>query len=203
MDKQQKELEGLQQNRREHEQAGRTKEGEQRQNDIAKKHSDLSARANASESFASWQKKMENLQVRAGKRNIVNTYVWDGDGGFHAEEQQFASTVEHTVGGSFDMGFAIGGEGAFAVGGVAVGLTAMAKVSMTQTMNKTERGRKGLELHVDSFHRRASSAPIARAAASAERAAQQSLAGAPPRDLCRAPGADGLWPQCGQERRSC
>ncbi|MBK6430214.1 LamG-like jellyroll fold domain-containing protein [Candidatus Amarolinea dominans] len=149
VDKQQKELEGLQQNRREHEQAGRTKEGEQRQNDIAKKHSDLSARANASESFASWQKKMENLQVRAGKRNIVNTYVWDGDGGFHAEEQQFASTVEHTVGGSFDMGFAIGGEGAFAVGGVAVGLTAMAKVSMTQTMNKTERGSKGLELHVD------------------------------------------------------
>ncbi len=147
--KKQKELDDLKQQKREKEQAGRTEAGEQRQADIAKAHADLSARANASDSFASWQIKMENLQVRAGKRNIVNTYVWDGDGGFHAEEQQFASTVEHSIGGSFDFGFGIGGEGAFAVSGVAVGLTGMASVNMTQTMHKTERSSKGMELHVD------------------------------------------------------
>lgn len=149
VDKQQNELNDLKQQKREKEQAGRTQEGEQRQNEIAEKHTDLSARANASESFAGWQRKMENLQVRAGKRNIVNTYVWDGDGGFHAEEQQFASTVEHSIGGSFDLGFAIGGEGEFAVGGVDMALSAQAKVNLTQTMSKTERSSKGLELHVD------------------------------------------------------
>lgn len=147
--KKQKELDDLKQQKREKEQAERTAAGEQRQADIAKAHTDLSARANASDSFASWQIKMQNLQVRAGKRNIVNTYVWDGDGGFHAEEQQFASTVEHSIGGSFDFGFGIGGEGAFAVSGVAVGLTGMASVNMTQTMHKTERSSKGMELHVD------------------------------------------------------
>jgi hypothetical protein len=147
--KKQKELDDLKQQKREKEQAGRTEAGEQRQADIAKAHTDLSARANASDSFASWQIKMQNLQVRAGKRNIVNTYVWDGDGGFHAEEQQFASTVEHSIGGSFDFGFGIGGEGAFAVSGVAVGLTGMASVNMTQTMHKTERSSKGMELHID------------------------------------------------------
>jgi hypothetical protein len=92
---------------------------------------------------------MENLQIRAGKRNIVNTYVWDADGGFHAEEQQFASTVEHSIGGSFDMGFAMGGQASIAVSKVLVELNAYAKVNMTQTMNKTESTSKGMELHVD------------------------------------------------------
>ena len=147
--KKQKELDDLKQQKREKEQAGRTEAGEQRQADIAKAHTDLSARANAADSFASWQIKMQNLQVRAGKRNIVNTYVWDGDGGFHAEEQQFASTVEHSIGGSFDFGFGIGGEGPFCVSGGAVGLTGTARLQMTQTIPKNPRRHQGMELHLD------------------------------------------------------
>jgi hypothetical protein len=131
------------------EQESRKKEGAARQHEIDAKHKDLSARAHATDSFASWQRTMENLQIRAAKRNIVNTYVWDGDGGFHAEEQQFASTVEHSIGGSFDMGFAMGGKASLAVGKVLVELSAYAKLSLTQTMNKTQTTSTGMELHVD------------------------------------------------------
>lgn len=123
--------------------------GGKRQAEIAECHTDLSKRAHASESFAGWQKKMENLQIRAGKRNIVNTYVWDGDGGLHAEEQQFASTVEHTVGGSFDLGFGFGAEAGIALFGLCFEAKAMARVNLTQTMSKTERSSRALELHVD------------------------------------------------------
>ncbi len=149
VDARQKELDDLEMERKNKAQGRRKQAGEERQGQINAAHSDLSARANASDSFASWQKKMETLQIRAGKRNIVNTYVWDGDGGFHAEEQQFASTVEHSIGGSFDLSFSVGGQATIAFTKVLVELSAYATVNMTQTMTKTERSSKGLELHVD------------------------------------------------------
>ncbi len=91
---------------------------------------------------------MEDLQIRAGKRNIVNTYVWDGDGGFRAEEQQFASTVQHSIGGSFNLAVGLGLHGEVE-GGMAAELTALATVSLTQTMSKASSASKGMELHVD------------------------------------------------------
>ncbi|NUM44065.1 MAG: RICIN domain-containing protein [Anaerolineales bacterium] len=127
----------------------KNKENQERQNKIQEQHDNLSARAHATNSFASWQKKMESLQIRAGKRNIVNTYVWDGDGGFHAEEQQFASTVEHSVGGSFEFSFGIGYTNSVEVFGVGAELSGMSNVGLTQTMSKTESTSKGMELHVD------------------------------------------------------
>jgi hypothetical protein len=46
------------------------------------------------------------------RSNIVNTYVWDADGGLRAEVQQsFASTAEHTIGGDLQPSTA-GGLGA-------------------------------------------------------------------------------------------
>ncbi len=149
VDELKKKLDDLKQAKSKREQSNRSTQGQQRQDEINNHYTDLSTRANAAASFASWQRKMENLQIRAGKRNIVNTYVWDSDGGFHAEEQQFASTVEHSIGGSFDLGFAIGGEGEFNAASLSATLSAQATVNLTQTMSKTERGSKGLELHVD------------------------------------------------------
>jgi hypothetical protein len=142
-------LEKKLQRQKELEQDKRTKQNQERQGKIADQHQDLSARAHAADSFASWQRKMEGLQIRAGKRNIVNTYVWDGDGGFHAEEQQFASTVEHTVGGSFEMGTAIGGQLSMAFSKALVELNAYSTTGLTQTMSKTSSSSKGMELHVD------------------------------------------------------
>ncbi|MDH6085557.1 hypothetical protein [Umezakia ovalisporum] len=84
-----------------------------------------------------------------GKRNIVNTYVWDADGGLRTEQQSFANTVEHTIGGSFGMNAGFGVDSSFSVLGVDVELTAQATVNLTQTMNKTEARSKGFELNVD------------------------------------------------------
>ena len=149
VDAKQKEVDELEAERKRKAQGERKQAGEERQGQINSTYSDLSDRANASDGFATWQRKLETLQLRAGKRNIVNTYVWDGDGGFHAEEQQFASSVEHSVGGSFDMSIAIGGQMSYAFTKVLVELSAYASFNMTQTMSKTERTSKGLELHVD------------------------------------------------------
>jgi hypothetical protein len=92
---------------------------------------------------------MEDIQIRAGKRNIVNTYVWDADGGLRSEAQSFANTAEHSIGGSFSLNAGLGFEGKFAGGGVGVELTAQATVNLTQTMSKTETRSKGIQLNVD------------------------------------------------------
>jgi hypothetical protein len=119
-----------------------------KQKEIESKIADQEARAHATESFAGWQKRMESIQVRAGKRNIVNTYVWDADGGLRTEAQSFANTVEHTIGGSFTMNAGLGALFVY-LGGLAVELTAQATVNMTQTMSKTETRSKGFELTID------------------------------------------------------
>ncbi|WP_254173866.1 LamG domain-containing protein [Planktothrix pseudagardhii] len=119
-----------------------------KQAEIQSKINDQEKRVQATNSFAGWQKRMEDLQIRAGKRNIVNTYVWDADGGLRTEAQSFANTVEHTIGGSFGLNAGLGFEGKF--GAIAtVELTAQATVNLTQTMSKTEARSKGFQLNVD------------------------------------------------------
>jgi hypothetical protein len=122
---------------------------QQKQAEIQSNIGDQDKRVQATDSFAGWQKRMESLQIRAGKRNIVNTYVWDADGGLRTEAQSFADTVEHTIGGSFAMNAGLGFEGKFGGGGFAAELTAQATVTMTQTMSKTESRSKGFQLNVD------------------------------------------------------
>ncbi|ACB50050.1 hypothetical protein cce_0699 [Crocosphaera subtropica ATCC 51142] len=129
--------------------ANRSQEVEAKQREIESKIADQEQRTQAIESFANWQKKMEDIQIRAGKRNIVNTYVWDGDGGLRTEAQSFASTVEHSIGGSFSLNAALGAEGNFNALGAAVELTAQATVNLTQTLNKTQARSQGFALNVD------------------------------------------------------
>ncbi len=113
--------------------------------------------AHRAASLAAWQEKLEGLQARAGKRNLVNTYVWDADGGLYAESEQILDTVEHTIGGSFALGIGVGFEGDFEnlvpVLGVNVGwageLSALFTIQLNQTMTKSvERGRT-LSMEVD------------------------------------------------------
>jgi hypothetical protein len=133
--------------------AAKTKQQEtasgQKQAEIQSKIGDQEKRVQATNSFAGWQKRMEDLQIRAGKRNIVNTYVWDADGGLRIEAQSFANTVEHTIGSSFGMNAGLGFEGKFGAGGFNAELTAQATVNLTQTMSKTEARSKGFELNID------------------------------------------------------
>ncbi len=121
----------------------------QKQQDIKDKLQDKDAKARAMSGLQQWQKKMEDIQIRARKRNIVNTYVWDADGGWHAESQSFADTVEHTIGGTFNWNLSLGGELQLGGASLKAELTAQATMSMTQTMSKTETHSKGIELNVD------------------------------------------------------
>jgi hypothetical protein len=95
------------------------------------------------------QKRMEALLRKVGKRNITNTYVWDGDGGFRAETQEFASTIEQTVGGSFNLDLAAGIAAEFKAFGFGFELEALGTFHMTQTMTKTETRSSGFRLNVD------------------------------------------------------
>jgi Concanavalin A-like lectin/glucanases superfamily len=119
-----------------------------KQAEIQSKITDQEKQVHAMASFSGWQKRMELIQIRAGKRNIVNTYVWDADGGLRTEAQSFANTVEHTIGGSFAMASALGAENEFQMG-FDVELTTQATVNLTQTMSKTETRSKGFELNID------------------------------------------------------
>lgn len=110
---------------------------------------ELSQKLHASTAFLSWQKKMEDLLVKSGKRNIVNTYVWDADGGLHADQQSFANTVEHTIGGSFSLDASIGFQSDVTMFGAAADLTALMNFNLTQSISKTERHSTAVQLNVD------------------------------------------------------
>jgi hypothetical protein len=132
--------------------AGAQKQSEetaQRQDAIESRIADQQKRAHATSAFNSWQRRMEDILIRAGKRNIVNTYVWDADGGLRSEQQSFASTVEHTIGGSFNLDSGFGLEANIGAGGFSAGLTAMFNMNLNQTMSKTESQSTGIELDVD------------------------------------------------------
>jgi len=96
-----------------------------------------------------WQRRLEQLRVAARKRNIVNTYVWDGDGGLRSESQEFADTIEQTIGGSFALDGSLGVTGFLQGGGAWVELTALATASLTQVSTKTESRSRGFSLEVE------------------------------------------------------
>ncbi|MEM7373069.1 MAG: LamG-like jellyroll fold domain-containing protein [Bacteroidota bacterium] len=123
-------------------------EQEEKEKEIKAKISDAEKRVHASAAFAGWQKKMENLLIRAGKRNIVNTYVWDADGGLRSEVQQFANTIEHAIGGSVNLTGALGAELEFEAFLPKSKLTPLFNMSLTQTMNKSNAFSKGFSLNV-------------------------------------------------------
>ncbi|GAP94317.1 LamG-like jellyroll fold domain-containing protein [Leptolyngbya sp. NIES-2104] len=125
------------------------KDNKEQRSAVRSRIADSEKLVQARSGLASWQQKMAAIQLKAGKRNIVNTYVWDADGGLRTESQQFASTVEHTIGGSFTLEGAIGGTGGFKVLGVGGELTAQATFNLTQTMTKTESRSRGMSLAVD------------------------------------------------------
>lgn len=121
----------------------------QRKQAINKNIADAEKRAQATASFASWQRKMEDIQILAGKQNIVNTYVWDADGGLHSEAESFANTVQHTIGGSVSFGFSLGLGAYVNFSGFFGELSAQASFNLTQTMSKTLATSTGFSLNVN------------------------------------------------------
>jgi hypothetical protein len=124
-------------------------EYEQRIRDIRSKHTDPDKQEHASSCFVDWQNRMENIQALAGKHNIVNTYVWDADGGLRAEIQSFASTAEHSVGGSVSLDLGLGFDGIGATTFATVEFGIQARFNLNQVSTKTAEVSTGIELNVD------------------------------------------------------
>jgi hypothetical protein len=109
---------------------------------------DNNKRIHAAEGLKRWQRNMERIRTYASKRNIVNTYVWDADGGLRTEAQSFANTIEHSIGGDFSLNAALGREDKLRVSGAAVELEAFTTVNLTQTMTKSETRSRAMQLNV-------------------------------------------------------
>ena len=103
----------------------------------------------ASSAFADWQQRMEGILVRAGKRNVVNKYVWDGDGGLRAESESFASTVEHAFGSEFRLEGGGGLKLELEAGGLALDGSLLITGSFAKSSTKTLNEQRTLELSVD------------------------------------------------------
>ncbi len=119
-----------------------------RRAEIEKHFADRDKQMEANDAFAAWQRRMEGLQIRAAKRNIVNSYVWDADGGTRSEEQSFANTIEHTIGGSFSVNASLGLDANVTVAGFKFELQAMGTFEMSQTMSKTASDTQSFDLNV-------------------------------------------------------
>ncbi len=116
---------------------------------IDKKHTTYEARVRASAAFSDWQLRMENINARSGKRNIVNNYVWDADGGLRIEEQSFATTTEHTITTEISSSGGGGTELDTAVCGFKIEMSMIGSGGETNAYSKTLGQSKSLELEVD------------------------------------------------------
>ncbi|WP_437850983.1 LamG-like jellyroll fold domain-containing protein [Sorangium sp. So ce363] len=124
-------------------------EGEKRKAEIKGKYKNLEGRVRAGAAFADWQLRMEGIQTKAGKRNVVNTYVWDGDGGLRAEAQSFASTIEHSISTEMSHSGGIGGNADAAVAGFKFSLSLVGSGGKVDANSKRLSTSKSLELSVD------------------------------------------------------
>jgi len=110
---------------------------------------DPNRHAEATAGLEAWQSRMEALRIKAGKHNIVNTYVWDADGGLHAESQSFAETIEHSVSSGFSFDAGGGVEVDIMAGVFAMNITALGRCSLSQTVSKTESTSRGFSLDIN------------------------------------------------------
>ncbi|HEX8651801.1 MAG TPA: LamG-like jellyroll fold domain-containing protein [Pyrinomonadaceae bacterium] len=58
---------------------------------------------NLSEILAQAASGDEDWKQALARRNLVNTYVWNSDGGLYSEEEQFSAVKEESTGGSYDF----------------------------------------------------------------------------------------------------
>ncbi|HEX8821196.1 MAG TPA: LamG-like jellyroll fold domain-containing protein [Archangium sp.] len=124
-------------------------EAAKRQAEINAKLNSLEGRVRAGAAFADWQLRMENIQRKAGKRNIVNTYVWDGDGGMRTEEQSFASTIEHSINTELSNSGGAGASADVAFARFKFALSLVGSGGKVEGSSKTLSLGKSLELTVD------------------------------------------------------
>ena len=124
-------------------------EAGRRQTQISGKHADMKNKVRASAAFTDWQTRMEGIQTRAGKRNIVNTYVWDADGGLRAEQQSFASTIEHSISAESREAGGLGLSIETMTAAVCLDMSLMVSSATTSATSRRLGTAKSLQLDVD------------------------------------------------------
>jgi hypothetical protein len=91
---------------------------------------------------------IDELIAQTPKGNIVNSYVWDGDGGLRSQTQVFATSWRLVLGGSFSVDLGGGAKAQFMGFGAGfladVMLTAHMSMSFTHTTEKS----RAIELNV-------------------------------------------------------
>lgn len=92
-------------------------------------------------------RKIEQVIEDTPKGNIVNSYVWDGDGGLRVQAQSFASSWTNVFGGSVNAEFGLG-LGVSVRAGVAFDFDAMLGFNLTETLTNTTSTTRALELNV-------------------------------------------------------
>ena len=92
-------------------------------------------------------RKIEQVIEDTPKGNIVNSYVWDGDGGLRVQAQSFASAWTNVFGGSVNAEFGLG-FGISVRAGVAFDFDAMLGFNLTETLTNTTSTTRALELNV-------------------------------------------------------
>ena len=94
-------------------------------------------------------RKLEEVVQEAPKGNIVNSYVWDGDGGLRVQSQSFATAWKHVLGGSYNLSVSLGIGLDFKFGvGLSAKFSLMGSASITQTVTGTGGGSRAIDLNV-------------------------------------------------------
>ncbi|HRI68312.1 MAG TPA: LamG domain-containing protein [Polyangium sp.] len=116
---------------------------------LESKHGSMNGAIRAKAAFDTWQRGREAAQLEGGKRNIVNTYVWDGDGGLHVEEESFAGTLEHAFTVESTHEGAGGMAGTVQLSALKASLSILGGGGKTRASGQTLTSSKSLSLNVD------------------------------------------------------
>ncbi len=126
----------------------------QQQEQIDKRRSQISAATGergftAQHGLSTWIARLDAVRQYANKRNIVNTYVWDADGGLRSEAEQFASTIQYSIGCSLSVTTNVGLQWNQSWGAAATELTSQHTHQTSQVFSKNSSKSQGFALQVN------------------------------------------------------
>ncbi len=82
------------------------------------------------------------------KRNIVNTYVWDADGGMRSVTESFSNVQETSIGGSYNLGIMAGLTTSLKGSGIGFELEVLGGTSLNLSSMKTQTSETAFNLDV-------------------------------------------------------
>ena len=129
----------------------KSQEREDAKKDAAKQSSEGKATIEAQKGKAAAAKRpsVDQLVAKIPKGNIVNQYVWDGDGGLRGQTQAFATSWKHVLGGSFSVDIAGGLTMDWKGGGVGFEIESMLGRHLSMSFSNTTEHARAIELNIE------------------------------------------------------